>query len=59
MRGIWELYRADLRRATSNVMSVIVLCGLIVIPSAFTWFNVIGSWVNRPGCRGGSEFPRG
>ena len=44
MRGIWELYRADLRRATSNVMSVIVLCGLIVIPSAFTWFNVIGSW---------------
>ncbi|WP_460772114.1 YhgE/Pip domain-containing protein [Microbacterium sp. GXF7504] len=44
MRGIWELYRADLRRATSNVMSMIVLCGLIVIPSAFTWFNVIGSW---------------
>ncbi|GAA1859993.1 YhgE/Pip domain-containing protein [Microbacterium koreense] len=25
-------------------MAVIVLCGLIVIPSAFTWFNVIGSW---------------
>lgn len=44
MNGIWELFRADLRRATSNVMSVIVLCGLIVIPSAFTWFNVIGSW---------------
>ncbi|MGX1702473.1 YhgE/Pip family protein [Microbacterium sp. NPDC055357] len=44
MSGIWELFRADLRRATSNVMSVIVLCGLIVIPSAFTWFNVIGSW---------------
>jgi len=44
VNGIWELFRADLRRATSNVMSVIVLCGLIVIPSAFTWFNVIGSW---------------
>lgn len=44
MRGIWELFRSDLKRATSNVMSVIVLCGLIVIPSAFTWFNVIGSW---------------
>lgn len=44
MSGIWELFRADLRRVTSNVMSVIVLCGLIVIPSAFTWFNVIGSW---------------
>jgi len=44
VKGIWGLFRADLRRATSNVMSVIVLCGLIVIPSAFTWFNVIGSW---------------
>lgn len=44
MSGIWELFRSDLRRATSRVMSVIVLCGLVVIPSAFTWFNVVGSW---------------
>jgi putative membrane protein len=42
--GIWALFRSDLKRATSNVMAIIVLCGLIVIPSAFTWFNVIGSW---------------
>lgn len=44
MSGIWQLFRSDLKRATSNVMAIIVLCGLIVIPSAFTWFNVIGSW---------------
>lgn len=44
MNGIRQMFLADLRRATRNVMSVIVLCGLIVIPSAFTWFNVIGSW---------------
>lgn len=44
MTGIWQMFRADLRRVTRNVMSVIVLCGLIVIPSAFTWFNVIASW---------------
>ena len=44
MNGIWQLFRADLRRATQNTMSVIVLCGLIVIPSVFTWFNVIASW---------------
>jgi len=44
MKGIWEQFRSDLRRVTSNVMAVIVLCGLVVIPSAFTWFNVIGSW---------------
>lgn len=44
MSGVWQLFRADLRRATRNVMSIIVLCGLIVIPSVFTWFNVIASW---------------
>lgn len=44
MNGIWQQFRSDLRRVTSNVMAVIVLCGLVVIPSAFTWFNVIGSW---------------
>lgn len=44
MKGILLQFRSDLRRATSNVMAVIVLCGLVVIPSAFTWFNVIGSW---------------
>lgn len=44
MSGILQLFRADLSRATRNVMSVIVLCGLIVIPSVFTWFNVIASW---------------
>jgi putative membrane protein len=44
MSGIWQVFRSDLRRATSSVMAMIVLCGLIVIPSAFTWFNVIGSW---------------
>jgi len=36
--------RHDIRRATSSAMAVIVLFGLVVIPSLFTWFNVIASW---------------
>ncbi|PKI91263.1 YhgE/Pip domain-containing protein [Actinomycetales bacterium SN12] len=36
--------RHDLRRAMSSVMALIVLFGLVVIPSLFTWFNVIASW---------------
>ncbi|MGO1315962.1 MAG: YhgE/Pip domain-containing protein, partial [Cellulomonadaceae bacterium] len=44
MNGIWALVRRDVRRATSNVMALIVLFGLVVIPSLFTWFNVIASW---------------
>lgn len=44
MKNITQVFRHDLRRATSNVMAVIVLFGLVVIPSLFTWFNVIASW---------------
>ncbi|MEV8267880.1 YhgE/Pip domain-containing protein [Microbacterium sp. NPDC076911] len=44
MKGILLQFRSDVRRATSSVMAVVVLCGLIAIPSVFTWFNVVGSW---------------
>lgn len=44
MRDILRLVRRDLRHATSHVTAIIVLFGLVVIPSLFTWFNVIASW---------------
>lgn len=44
MSSILAVMRHDIRRATSSVMAVIVLFGLVVIPSLFTWFNVIASW---------------
>lgn len=44
MRGIWHLIRRDLRHAVSNVMAITVMFGLAVIPSFFTWFNVLASW---------------
>lgn len=44
MSGILRLIRRDIAHATRNTMAVIVLVGLVVIPSLFTWFNVIASW---------------
>lgn len=44
MRGILRLFRRDVRKATSNVMAVILMIGLTVLPSLFTWFNVLASW---------------
>ena len=44
MRNILALTRRDVRQATSNVMAIIVMFGLVIIPSLFTWFNVIASW---------------
>lgn len=44
MRTIWAIYRADLRRARRSLIALVVIFGLIVIPSLFTWFNVAASW---------------
>ena len=44
MRDVFRLTWRDVRRATSNTMAIIVMFGLVVIPSLFTWFNVIASW---------------
>ncbi|MBB2955394.1 putative membrane protein [Bifidobacterium commune] len=44
MRTIWKLFTGDVRRITSNIISIIILIGLVVIPALFTWFNVTASW---------------
>lgn len=44
MRVILRLVARDVRHATRNVMACIVIFGLVVIPSLFSWFNVIASW---------------
>jgi len=44
VRVILRLVARDVRHATRNVMACIVIFGLVVIPSLFTWFNVIASW---------------
>ena len=44
MRKVWRLFSGDLHRLTANVVSVIIVIGLVMIPSLFTWFNVAASW---------------
>lgn len=44
MRNIVTLIRQDYRQATRNVISAMVLVGVILIPSFFAWFNVLASW---------------
>ncbi|PJM75957.1 phage infection protein [Bifidobacterium simiarum] len=41
---IWRLFLGDMRRINGNVVSIIIVIGLIAIPSLFTWFNVAASW---------------
>ncbi|MCI1674984.1 MAG: YhgE/Pip domain-containing protein [Ancrocorticia sp.] len=44
MMGVLRLMRRDIAHATRNTMAIVVLVGLTILPSLFTWFNVIASW---------------
>lgn len=40
----WKLFVDDLRHITSNVVSILIMLGLVVIPGLFSWFNIAASW---------------
>ncbi|PJM77705.1 YhgE/Pip domain-containing protein [Bifidobacterium felsineum] len=44
MSKIWKLFIGDVKRLTSNVVSIIIVIGLVMIPGLFTWFNVAACW---------------
>ena len=44
MSTIWKLFTGDIKRLTSNVVSIIIVIGLVMIPGLFTWFNVAACW---------------
>lgn len=44
MKNIWKLFVGDVRRLTSNIVSIIIVIGLVVIPGLFSWFNISASW---------------
>ena len=44
MNTMWKLFTGDIKRLTSNVVSIIIVIGLTVIPGLFTWFNIAASW---------------
>ena len=44
MGNVLRLFRNDVKRLFANVMSVIIVIGLVVMPSIFAWYNIIACW---------------
>ena len=44
MSRILALIRADAQHVFTNVISLVVCVGMIVVPSFYAWFNIAGSW---------------
>ena len=44
MKNIWILFREDVKRLGTNVVTGIIVLGLVLLPSLFSWYNVIACW---------------
>lgn len=44
MKNAWLLFKGDLKRMKGNVVTVIVLLGIVLLPSIFSWYNMIACW---------------
>ena len=44
MSKVWQFIRRDARHLRSSVIAVVVLAGIVAVPSFYAWFNIAGSW---------------
>ncbi len=44
MRNIGRLFCDDIKRLTSNVVTGIIVLGLVFMPSLFSWYNIVACW---------------
>ena len=44
MKNILRVFKNDLSKIHSNVIAMIVIMGIIVIPTLYAWFNIAASW---------------
>ena len=44
MNNIWRLFILDLKRVGENTITSLVLLGLVLIPSLFSWYNMLACW---------------
>ena len=44
MKNVWLLFKGDLKRITQNVVTLVIAIGLVVLPSLFSWYNMLACW---------------
>ncbi|TCP31752.1 putative membrane protein [Scopulibacillus darangshiensis] len=44
MKAIFSIYQQDLKRNTTNPAAMVIIIGLIILPSLYAWFNIKASW---------------
>ena len=40
MKKVFQIYLADLKRISTNVVAIVIIMGLGIIPALYAWFNI-------------------
>ena len=44
MKVIWQLFVNDMKRIFGNLVTGLIILGLVLLPSIFSWYNVLACW---------------
>ncbi|MCS4476142.1 YhgE/Pip domain-containing protein [Clostridium botulinum] len=44
MKNIFKIYKRDLQNIIMNWVAIVVMLGLMILPSLYAWFNIKSSW---------------
>jgi len=44
MKNIWNIFSSDMKKTGTNWVALIIIVGLIVLPSLYAWFNIKAFW---------------
>ena len=44
LKNIFAIYRSDLSKSRKNWVSLVILLGLMILPSLYAWINIRASW---------------
>lgn len=42
--NVFKIFAYDVRHLISNVIGIVVVMGLVIVPSMYAWFNIAASW---------------
>ena len=44
MRNIFRIFKRDLKKIFTNTMAIILIVGIVALPSLYAWFNIYANW---------------
>lgn len=44
MRNIMHIFTSEVKHIATNIITFMIILGLVIMPSLFTWYNVLACW---------------